>query len=182
MNQNDASTQINSDNQSIMTQTQANNNENIVESNFSNITDMNNSEKSNIPFGGIFSNDDEGKSDSKEINEIENKNQENDNKEKIDIDFRFLASNDILWKNCKKQFKYVINFNNYKYINAECQCQVIKNKPIKQFFDEEITSRIKTTYLYYCKDCEVHLKPDDVDEKAEYNNDYGEIKNIQLMN
>ena len=179
MNQNEVSTQTNSDNKSIETQSQSNFNVHIVESNISTSNDMNdlyNPEKSHKPFEGIFSNDGEGKNENEEINQIENNNKENNNKEKIEIDFKFLELNDILCKKCGKQFKYDINFKNYKYINAECQCLIIKNKQIKKFFNEDITSRKKTKFLYYCKDCDAHLKPDDVDAKSEYNNDYGEIK------
>ena len=64
-------------------------------------------------------------------------------KKKFEIDFNFLALNDILCKKCEKQFKYDVNFKNYKYINAECQCQIIKNKQIKKFFDEDIKPRKK---------------------------------------
>ena len=180
MDQNDDSTQSNSiSKKTIVTQIQAqiNLNENMVETNFSTINDMYEPpEKSNKPFSGRLSNDNEEKNESKESNQIENKNQENDNKEKKEIDFRFLELNDILCKKCKKQFKYDINFKNCKYINAECQCKKIKNKQIKKFFAEDITSRKKTKFLYYCKDCDAHLKPLDADAKSEYNNDYGEIK------
>ena len=179
MNQNEVSTQTNSDNKSIETQSQSNFNVHIVESNISTSNDMNdlyNPEKSHKPFEGIFSTDDERKNENEEINQIENNNKENNNKEKIEIDFKFLELNDILCKKCGKQFKYDINFKNYKYINAECQCLIIKNKQIKKFFNKDITSRKKTKFLYYCKDCDAHLRPDDVDAKSEYNNDYGEIK------
>ena len=204
MDQNDDSAQSNSiSKKAIVTQIQAqiNLNENIVETNFSDINGMYHPlERSNKPFEGIFSTNDEEKNESKESNQIENKNQENDNKEKKEkseskesnqienknqenenkekkeIDFRFLQLNEILCKNCKKPFEFDINFKNCKYINAECQCKKIINKQIKKFFAEDITSRKKSKFLYFCKDCDAHLKPPDVDAKSEYNNDYGEIK------
>ena len=137
MDQNDDSAQSNSiSKKAIVTQIQAqiNLNENIVETNFSDINGMYHPlERSNKPFEGIFSTNDEEKNESKESNQIENKNQENENKEKKEIDFRFLQLNEILCKNCKKPFEFDINFKNCKYINAECQCKKIINKQIKNF-------------------------------------------------
>ena len=67
MNQKDATTQTNSDNKSIETQTKSNFNANMIEYNFSILNDLYNPEKSDKPFGGIFSNDDEGNNDIKKL-------------------------------------------------------------------------------------------------------------------
>ena len=83
---------------------------------------------------------------------------------------------------------YMIKFHNYKYMDLECKCRLLRNFTLddlevsyfseyKAIFCEKNKDQNENNkkFVQYCKDCKIDLCEDCLKEKEKYKNDTGKI-------